>query len=45
MTEADYIRALELLKECEQHLRRAAPDFAYLCVLEALKLFGEDDEI
>ena len=44
MIEADYLKALQLLNECEQHLRQAAPDFAHICLLEALKLFGELDE-
>ena len=44
MTEADYLKALQLLNECEQHLRQAAPDFAHICILEALILLGERSE-
>ena len=44
MTEGDYTKALQLLNECEMHLRRGDYDFAHICILEALKLFGELDE-
>ena len=44
MTEGDYTKALQLLNECEMHLRRGDYDFAHICILEALMLLGERSE-
>ena len=44
MTEGDYTKALQLLNECEMHLRRGDYDFAHICILEALTLLGERSE-
>jgi hypothetical protein len=44
MTEGDYLKAMELLKECEKHLTHGDYDFAHICILEALTLLGERSE-
>ena len=44
MTEGDYIRAIEILREVERNIRHGEYDFAHINILEALEtLDGEDD--
>ena len=45
MTEGDYLKAMELLKEVELNIRQGDYDFAHINVLEALDLLGETDDV
>jgi len=45
MTEADYLKALQLLNECEKHIVQGDYDFAHISLLEALVLLGEREEV
>ena len=44
MTEGDYLKALQLLNECDKHFVQGDYDFAHICLLEALTLLGERSE-
>jgi len=44
MTEGDYLKALELIKDAERNIREGDYDFAHINILEALTLLGEEDE-
>lgn len=44
MTEGDYNKAMEMLKECEKHLTHGDYDFAHICVIEALVLLDQRED-
>jgi len=44
MTEGDYLKAMELLREVERNIRQGDYDFAHINVLEVLDLLGETDD-
>ena len=44
MTEGDYIKAIELIREAEKNIRHGEYDFAHINVLEALEILDGDDE-
>lgn len=44
MTEGDYLKALELIKEAERNIREGDYDFAQINILEALTLLGETED-
>ena len=43
MTEGDYLKALELLKEAERNIRQGDYDFAHINLLESLELLCETE--
>jgi len=43
MTEGDYIRAIELIREAEKNIRHGEYDFAHINVLEALEILDDED--
>jgi hypothetical protein len=44
MTEGDYIKAIELIREAEKNIRHGEYDFAHINVLEALEILDGEDE-
>ena len=44
MTEGDYLKAMELLREVERNIREGDYDLAHIAVIEALTLLVEEDE-
>jgi len=45
MTEGDYLKALELIKEAERNIREGDYDFAHINILEALTLLDERERV
>jgi len=45
MTEGDYLKALELIKDAERNIREGDYDFAHINILEALTLLDERERV
>ena len=45
MTEGDYLKALELIKDAERNIRQGDYDFAHINILEALTLLDERERV
>ena len=45
MTEGDYLKALELIKDAERNIREGDYDLAHIAVIEALTLLDERERV
>jgi len=43
MTEGDYLKAIELIKEVERNIRQGDYDFAHINILEVIELLDEGE--